>query len=171
MISLKLIKPLTKVLLAEDTLMPKLNLRQPGFTYNACGPFTKHRERIQIFKVTGNLRHIYKYELDKVCFVHDAAYSDSKILAEKCSDQVLKDRADEIAINPEYDSYQTGLASIVYNLFDMKTGSGAITTSKARARGPFKKYVRSLGGGYPKSVQKRTRGGGRSCRNVRTLTI
>ena len=37
-------------------------------------------------------------------------------------------------------------------------------------RGPFKKYVRSLGG-YPKSVQKRTGRGGRSCRNVRTLTI
>ena len=29
--------------------MPKLRLRNPGFTYSICGPFTKHRERIQKF--------------------------------------------------------------------------------------------------------------------------
>ena len=40
--------------------MPELHLRQPGFTYNACGPFTKHRKRIQKFKETGNLKQIYK---------------------------------------------------------------------------------------------------------------
>ena len=26
--------------------MPEMHLRQPGFTYSACGPFTKHKERI-----------------------------------------------------------------------------------------------------------------------------
>ena len=40
--------------------MPELHLRQPGFAYNACGPFTKHRKRIQKFKETGNLKQIYK---------------------------------------------------------------------------------------------------------------
>ena len=30
--------------------MPEINLRQPGFTYTACGPFTKSKERIQKFR-------------------------------------------------------------------------------------------------------------------------
>ena len=30
--------------------MPEIHLRQPQFTYSACGPFTKNKERIQKFK-------------------------------------------------------------------------------------------------------------------------
>ena len=30
--------------------MPKMHLSQPGFTYCACGPCTKNKERIQKFK-------------------------------------------------------------------------------------------------------------------------
>ena len=26
--------------------MPEMHLKQPGFTYSACGPFTKIKERI-----------------------------------------------------------------------------------------------------------------------------
>ena len=33
----------------------------------------------------------------------------------------MKDRAYEIAINPKYDGYQRGLASMVYKFFDKKT--------------------------------------------------
>ena len=47
-------------LLAGDKLMPELHLRKQGFTYSACGPFTKHRKRIQKFRETSNLKHIYK---------------------------------------------------------------------------------------------------------------
>ena len=54
--------------------MPEIHLRQPQFTYSACGLFTKHEQRIQKFKETGDTNYIYKYELDKACFVHDAAY-------------------------------------------------------------------------------------------------
>ena len=54
-----------KVLLAGDMLMPKLHLRQPKFTYSACGPFTKHHERIKKFRETGDLKYIYKNELGK----------------------------------------------------------------------------------------------------------
>ena len=57
--------------------MSQLYLKQPGFTYSACEPFTKLRERIQKFKETGNLKHLCRNELDKTCFAHDAAYSDS----------------------------------------------------------------------------------------------
>ena len=48
--------------------------------------------------------YIYKNELDKACFQHDAAYSDSKDLAKRTqSDQILKDKAFDIASNPKYD--------------------------------------------------------------------
>ena len=77
------------------------------------------------------MKHIYKNELDKACFAHDSAYSDSKDLAMiTISDKFLKDSAYEIAINPKHDGYQRGLASIVYKFLDKKTGSGAISTSK-----------------------------------------
>ena len=46
-------------LLTGDKLMSEKHLRQPGFTYSACGPFTKNKERIQKFKETGNSRYIY----------------------------------------------------------------------------------------------------------------
>ena len=63
--------------------MPEMHLKQTGFTYSACGPFTKNKERIQRFKETGDLRHIYQNELDKVCFQHDIAYGDFKVLKEE----------------------------------------------------------------------------------------
>ena len=33
-------------LLAGDKFIPEMHLKQPRFTYSACGPFTKHRQRI-----------------------------------------------------------------------------------------------------------------------------
>ena len=29
--------------------MPEMHLKEPGFTYSACGPFTKNKERILKF--------------------------------------------------------------------------------------------------------------------------
>ena len=68
-----------KFLLAGDKFMPDMHLRQPGFTYSVCGPFTKHKQRIKKVMKTGNTDFIYRNELDKACFQHDAAYSDRKI--------------------------------------------------------------------------------------------
>ena len=83
-----------------DKFIPQLHLKQPEFTYSACGPFTKHRERIQKFRETGNLKNLYRNELDKACFTNDAAYSDSKHLDKRTiADEILKDRAYEIARN------------------------------------------------------------------------
>ena len=68
---------------------------------------------------SGNLKHWYRNELDKACFPHDAAYSDSKDLTNRTqSDKVLKNKAFKIANNPKYDGYQRGLASMVYKFFD-----------------------------------------------------
>ena len=107
--------------------MLEIHLRQPQFTYSACGPFTRHEERIQKFKLTGDTNYVYKNELDKACFVHDAAYSDSKGLTKRTvADKILKNRAFDIAKDPKYDGYQRGLASMVYKFFDSKvSGSGA----------------------------------------------
>ena len=52
-------KNINKFLLTGDKFVPDLHLKQPGFTYSACGPFTKHRERIQKFREAGNLKHFY----------------------------------------------------------------------------------------------------------------
>ena len=64
--------------MAGDKLMPEVHLKQPGFIYNACGPFTHHCERFEKFRDTCNLKGLYRNELDKACFDHDAVYSDSK---------------------------------------------------------------------------------------------
>ena len=62
-----------KFLLAGDKFMPEMHLRQPGFTYSACVPLTKNKEKIQKFKETGDSRYIYQNELDKARFQHDIA--------------------------------------------------------------------------------------------------
>ena len=58
--------------------MPKSHLRQPGFTNNACGNFTKNKERIQKFKEIKDSRYVYQNELDKAYSQHDMAYGDFK---------------------------------------------------------------------------------------------
>ena len=80
-----------KFLLVGDTFMPEMHLKQPGFTYCACGPFTKKKEMIEKFMKTGNTDFIYKNELDKACFQHDMAYGKSKDLVKRTqSDKVLR---------------------------------------------------------------------------------
>ena len=133
-------------LLAEDKFMPEMHLKYLGFTYSACGPFTKNKERILKFEETGDTKHIYKNELDKACFEHDMAYWDFKNLA--ASNKVLRDKAFEIASNPKYDGYQGNLASMVYNFFDEKsTGSGMknqITQNQQLAEELHKPIIRKF---------------------------
>ena len=99
-----------------------MHSKQTGFIYSVSRPFTKHRDKIQEFRETGNLKYLYRYELNKACFVHDAAYFESKDLAKKTiSVKILKYRAYELAKNFKY-GYQRALAITVYNFFDKKTG-------------------------------------------------
>ena len=84
---------INKFLLAGDKFMPEMHLRQPGFTYGACGPSTKNKELIQKFKQTGDSRYIYRNELDKACCQHGMAYGDFKDLAKRTTDdKVLRDK-------------------------------------------------------------------------------
>ena len=119
-----------KSLLAGRQFMPEINLRLPEFTYIACGPFTKNKERIQKFKETEDSRYIYQNELDKACFQHDMAYGDFKdVIRRRASDKILRDKAFNFAKNPKYDGYQRGLASMIYKCFDKKTSGRGITTT------------------------------------------
>ena len=70
--------------------------------YSACGPFTKHSQRIQDFFNTGKLNYIYKNDLDKACFQRDMTYNKSKDLEKRTqSDIVFKNKAFKIASNPK----------------------------------------------------------------------
>ena len=75
---------------------------------------------------TEDTNYIYKNKLDKAYFQHDMAYGKYKDIEKRAqSDKALKDKATEIANNPEFDGYHRGLASMVYTFFDKKShGSG-----------------------------------------------
>ena len=118
-------KIVNKFLLAGDKFISEMHLKQlasfdkSGFAYSACEPFTKSKERIEKFMQAGNTYFIYKNELDKACFQHDMTYGKSKNLAKRTqSSNVLRDKAFIFASDPKYDSYQRGLASMVYKFFE-----------------------------------------------------
>ena len=99
-----------KFLLAGHKFMPEMHLKQPGFTYSTCGPFTKNKERIKKIKETRDTSYIYKNELDKACFQHDMAYGDFKDLKRRtASDKTLKGKAFNIAKNPNMMGIKKGL--------------------------------------------------------------
>ena len=59
--------------------MPRAHLKDLKVdTYSTCGLFTRHKDRINKFIQTGDTNYIYKNELYKACFAHDAADSDFK---------------------------------------------------------------------------------------------
>ena len=92
-----------------------MHLRQPGFMYSACGPFTKNKVRTQKFEEAGNSRYIYQNELDIASFQHDMAYGDFANLTRRtASDEILRGKAFSIAKIPKLDGHQCGLASMVY---------------------------------------------------------
>ena len=57
-----------KFLLVGNKFLAEMHLKQPGFTYSACGLFTKDKERIEKFMKTGNMEFIYKMNLIKLVF-------------------------------------------------------------------------------------------------------
>ena len=114
---------INKFLLVGDKFMPEMHLYQPRIgKYPACGPFTKHTQRINQFMKDGRLSHIYKNKLDKACFQHDMAYNKYKDLINRTkSDIVLKNKAYKIATNPKFDGFQRALASMVWKFFDKRS--------------------------------------------------
>ena len=91
-------------LLVGDKFMSEMHLKQPGFTYSVCSPFTKNKERIKKFKETGGSRCIYQNEWDKSCFQNDIVYGDFNDLYRRTfADKVLRDKTFNVAKNPKYD--------------------------------------------------------------------
>ena len=148
---------INKFLLAGDKFMPEMHLRQTQFTYSVCEPFTKHKQRIQKFKETGDTNYIYKNELDKACFAHDAAYSDSKDLTKRTvANKILKNKAFNIAKDPKYDGYQRGLAPMVCKFFDKKSaGSCAKNVNNTKLAPQNKKLAEELHKPIIKKFEKR----------------
>ena len=105
-----------KFFLDGDNVMPEMHLKQPGFTYSGCCPFTKNNGRIQKFKVTGDTKYIHRNESDKACFQHDMADGTA-------SDKILREKTFNIAKNLKYDGYEKNLASMIYKFFDKKSAS------------------------------------------------
>ena len=134
-----------KSLLAGDTFMPEMHFKQPGFTYSACGRFTKNKERIQKFKGTGDARYIYKNELHKAFFQHDMVYGDFKDLKRRTAfDKIWRDKAFDIAKNPKYDGYQRWIASMVYNFFDKKSAGSSIANNNIKQNLQLAKELHKL---------------------------
>lgn len=106
-------KIVNKFLFAGNKVMVEFLLRQPRLKYSGCRLFTKHRKWIKKFRETGDLKHIQKNELVKVCFTHNAAYPHSEDLGKRfISVKILTDRAYEITINSNYVGYQRESANM-----------------------------------------------------------
>ena len=64
-----MIEIVNKFLSAGDKFVPEMHLKQSGFTYSACRPFTKNREIIQKSKETGEKQALFtKMNLIKLAF-------------------------------------------------------------------------------------------------------
>ena len=137
---------INKSLLAGDKFMPELHLVDPIVKkYSACGPFTKHRQRIQDFLNTGKLSYIYKNHLDKACFQHYMAYNKFKDLEKRTqSDIVLKNKALKIASNTKYNGYERGLTSMVYKFFDKKSKGSGLKENRQLANELHKPIIRKF---------------------------
>ena len=106
---------INKFLLIGDKFMPEMHLWDPKVKkYCACGPFTRHQKRIDIFMKDGKLSHILKNRLNAACFQHDSAYLKYKDrLNRKQPDIVLRNKTLKIAVDPKVNGYQKGLASMI----------------------------------------------------------
>ena len=106
--------------------MPEMHLKQPRFTYSACGSFTKNKKIIQKFKETGHSRYIYQNQLNKACFQHDMAHGEFKdFTGRTATDRTLHNKPFNIAKIQNMMDIYGGLASMIYKFFDKKTsGSG-----------------------------------------------
>ena len=96
-----------------------MHLRQPGFMYSACRPFTKTKKEYKNLHKQ-EIRGIF-IKTNQTCFIHDMAYRDFKYLSRRTTSyKVLHDKASSLAKNPKYDRYQRRIASVVYRFFDKK---------------------------------------------------
>ena len=81
-------------------LMSEMHLRQPKFTYSACGPFAENKETIQKLIEIGDSIYIYQNGPKLSYFQHDMAYGDFKNIPRKTtSDKALHNKVYDMAKN------------------------------------------------------------------------
>ena len=142
-----------KFLLMGDKFMPEMHLKQPGFTYTACDPFTKNKERIEsLCRLEIQILFI-NMNLIRLVFNMIWLMVKTKDLVKRTqSDKVLKakakDKAFKVTSDPEYDGYQRGLASTVHMFFDKKSvslnkssGSGIANEPSYQVANEFHKSI------------------------------
>ena len=125
--------------------MPEMHLKQSRFTYSAWGPFTKNKKIIQKFEEKVDWWYIYQSELGKACFQYDIAYGIFEdLIMRKACDEILCDKAFDIANDPKYDQYQRGIASMVYKIFDEKTAGDAVKNGAMENKKLAEKLLKSI---------------------------
>jgi len=109
-----------------NNLPIELHLADPVVgRYAACGPGTKHKDRIESYIKSGDTSHIFKNDLDKHCFYHDSSYDQYKDVPNRLiADRKLMDGAYEIASDQSKNGYERMLASMVYKFFEKKIQLG-----------------------------------------------
>ena len=86
--------------------------------YSACGPGTKHKERIEKYIQSGDTSHIFKNELDKHCFYHDSAYDKYKDVPNRqIADRKLMDGAFQIASDESKNGYERSACGYDFQVF------------------------------------------------------
>ena len=86
-----------------------------------------------LLKIKKEFKNSNRNELDKACFQHDTAYGDVKDLKGTAAfDEVLRDKAFNIAKNPKYVGYQRGFASMIYKIFDKKSKGGGVVNNEIK---------------------------------------
>ena len=98
-----------KVLSVGDKFMSEMHLKQPGFTYSACGPSATTKKEFKNLK---------KHEIFTKMKLIRLVFSMTWLFIKRTAfDNILRDKAFNIAKNPKYDGYQRGFASMVYKFF------------------------------------------------------
>ena len=101
-----------------------MHLKQPSFTYSACGPFTKTKKELKSLCKLEIQTLSIKMNLINHVFNMIWLMANQKIQQKrKQSDKAFRDKPFKIESNPKYDGYQRGSATMVYNFFD-NTSSG-----------------------------------------------
>ena len=125
---IKMNEIVNKFLLAGDKFMSELHLKQPGFTYSACGPFTRNKEKLKNLCRQEIQILFTEISLIKLPFNMMQLMVYRKIQQKELNQKVLRDKAFKIVSDPKYYGYQRGLASMVYKFFDKKSSGSGVTT-------------------------------------------
>ena len=123
-------KIVSKFLLAGNKFMPEMHLKQPHFTYSACGPFTKNKELKNLCSLETQILFT-EMSLIRPVFSMIWLMVNQDLIKRTQSDKVLRYKAFKIASNPKYDGYQRGLDSMVYKFFDKKFSRSGVAASLA----------------------------------------